>query len=777
MKPTRKPVTNTSCRCQNTACPHATDCPKSKQISLTQKTNHSRKTLPLLLTAALTPSLPAQLDLNGDGMSDVWQTLHNAQNFLPHEDSDHDGLSNHEESLAGTNPFSPESKLGLSIPRRITNPITVSWSSILGKNYQLYSSPDLENWTPIGSIISGDGSIQSLEVSPSSNRQFWQLAAMDRDNDGDGLTAYEETLLNYSDNDPYSSNNFTGTDFTAALTNFGSPGTFTFQGQSIPGTPPSLAESSRFLQQATMGSTYSNIQDVSATGIPAWIENQFTIPATSHVATNNALALTEIDEETNEPFTYSLYPWTWWNTALYAPDVLRQRVAFALSEIFVISQSTDALEDFYWGIATYYDILVNNAFGNYRDLLYEVSTNPAMGHFLSHVQNRPTDPDNNIFPDENYAREIMQLFSIGLFELNQDGSRKKDSSGNDIPTYDNTDITNFARVFTGLTFNPTDPNNGTPYFNELDVFVIDSAEDYLSAQEEWMGVEMAAYEPMHETGIKTLLNGATTNGTLQQDLDAAIDNLFNHPNTGPFIGRLLIQRLVTSNPSPDYIYRVAAAFNDNGSGVRGDMKAIIRAILLDPEARNRSNIDNPQFGKLREPVLRHTHIARSFDYRPASGPLRVGTDASIEAYAQLPMKAPSVFNFYLPDHQPLGPIKDAGLVAPEFQITTATTTIKNLNFYAVSLPFDFVIDPIAEGDEIELLSDFAAENQLIENDDIAGLLDRLDILLTRGQMSATTRSALQAAITGAIANDLEPEETVRFAVTLVASSPDFAILR
>ena len=450
-------------------------------------------------------------------------------------------------------------------------------------------------------------------------------------------------------------------------------------------------------------------------------------------------------------------------------------MAFALSEIFVVAQTTDELGDFHWGIATYYDILVNNAFGNYRDLLYQISTNPAMGHYLSHVKNRPTDPVENIFPDENYAREVMQLFSIGLFELNQDGSRRKDSFGNDIPTYDNTDITNFAKVFTGLTYNPENPNNGTPYYNDLEFDVIDSEERYLAALSEWMGIEMAQYEPMHESGPKTLLNGTTTNGTLQQDLDTAIDNHFNHPNTGPFLGRLLIQRLVKSNPSPDYIRRVAAAFNDNGSGIRGDLQAVVRAILLDPEARNRSFLNDPTHGKLREPLLRHTHVARAFNYRPNRGAFRVLANDGEEAYGQTPMASPSVFNFYLPDHQPLGPIKDAGLVAPEFQITTATTTIKTLNFYLRALPFEFVIYPT--DDNVDTVSDYSAEIALVEAEDVTGLIDRLDILLTRGQMSSNTRSALMTAIDGAMAAELEPIDIVLFAVSLIASSPDSAVLR
>ncbi|MEM8955256.1 MAG: DUF1800 family protein [Verrucomicrobiota bacterium] len=738
---------------------------------------------------ATLPTAPAAgLDLNGDGMSDAWQLKYNATTLSPTADTDGDGDNNRKESIAGTNPFNPNSRLIIdstsftSATAPTNDSLNVSWIAQAGKQYQIRTSTDLQTWTNAGAPINIASGPTTIEVDLGANppvRTFVMVAAADTDADRDGLYAYEERLLGYSDNNPNSntagpSNSpLPGGDFTSAATLFSSPGNFQLDGETVSGTPPSLAEASRFLQQSTMGSTYTTIQNVANTGISAWINAQFAIPATSHVARNNALTIIEQDE-TGGGFPESPYIWTWWDVALFGPDALRQRVAFALSEIFVIGQTTDVLEDRFFGVATYYDILVNNAFGNYRDLLYQVATNPAMGHYLSHVKNRPTDLTNNIFPDENFAREIMQLFSIGLFELNQDGTRKTDDNGNDIPTYDNTDITNFAKVFTGLTYNPTNPNNGTPWENE-DPGPVASIEDYLGASDLWMGIEMAQYEPMHEPGVKLLLNGASTNGTVQQDLNAAIDNLFNHPNTGPFIGHLLIQRLVTSNPSPGYIHRVAAAFNNNGSGVRGDMKAVLRAILLDPEARNRSNLNNSQFGKLREPVLRHTHIARAFQYRPSDGTLRIDAADALGAYAQQPMLSPSVFNFYLPNHQPLGPIKDAGLVAPEFQITTATTTIKNLNFYSLGIPFDSLI--LDSGETVEVLDDYSAETQLIENDNITGLLDRLDILLTRGQMTPSTRAALQLAIEGAIESDAEPGETARFVVSLIASSPDFAVLR
>ncbi|MEM0895849.1 MAG: DUF1800 family protein [Verrucomicrobiota bacterium] len=728
------------------------------------------------------------IDLNGNGLSDAWELAFGATGLSPEGDEDGDGRTNREECIAGTNPHSAQDFVAVTSTTKTKAPaeFTVGWNAMTGKRYQVLVSTNLGDWTTAGSPVTGVSGPVTTTIDLGTQEPaglHCRIAVSDYDADADGLSAYEENLLGFSDANANSNtmgsggNPLPGGDFTAAVELFSSPGNFQLGDQTVAGTPPTLAESSRFLQQATMGSTYATIQSVSSTGIPVWIENQFNLPATSHVAMNNALTIQETDE-TGEMIPESAYIWTWWETALYSDDALRQRVAFALSEILVIAQTTDLLEDIFWGVATYYDILVLNAFGNYRDILYQVSTNPAMGHFLSHVKNRPTDLPNNIFPDENYAREVMQLFSIGLFELNQDGTRKKDAQGNDIPTYDNTDITNFAKVFTGLTFNPQNPNNGTPWYGESDQGPVASIDDYLGADESWMGIQMTQFEPMHESGLKVLLNGTTTNGNIQQDLDAAIDNLFNHPNTGPFVGRLLIQRLVTSNPSPQYVYRVAAAFNDNGSGVRGDMKAVVRAILLDPEARNRSSIGNSEFGKLREPVLRHTHLGRAFQYRPSSGFLRMDGYDGQESYGQRPMRAPSVFNFYLPDHQPLGPIKDAGLVAPEFQITTATTTIKTLNFFATAIPFEYIVPVEDETNPgLTLVDDFSVEEQLVQSGNISGLLDRLDILLTRGQMAPTTRAALEVAINGAVGSGAESWEVARFAVSLVASSPDFAVLR
>jgi len=378
-------------------------------------------------------------------------------------------------------------------------------------------------------------------------------------------------------------------------------GSFNLLAQPLGGNTATLTltaqqEAARLLTQSTFGPTFDLIDEVANIGLENWIREQYEIEP--HLLEPLYLEFEEElgpEPEENE-LHYSLFRWTWWTRALAAEDVLRQRVAFALSEIFVISMETDELFAHQQGVANYYDMLLRNAFGNFRDLLFEVTMHPCMGFYLSHLRNRKANPSENRFPDENYAREVMQLFSIGLFELNQDGTRKVDPDGNPIPTYGNDEIREFAKVFTGLTFSGSNISldeflYGEPVYTE----------------------PMEMFEPEHQPSEKRLLHGTVLpiGQSGMDDINNAIDNLFNHPNVGPFIGRLLIQRLVKSNPSPQYISRVTAAFNDNGQGVRGDMKAVISAILLDEEARDISYFDDPTHGKLREPIVRYTHLLRA----------------------------------------------------------------------------------------------------------------------------------------------------------------------
>ncbi|MEM7802520.1 MAG: DUF1800 family protein, partial [Chloroflexota bacterium] len=471
----------------------------------------------------------------------------------------------------------------------------------------------------------------------------------------------------------------------------------------------------------------------------------------------------------------------WWQALMTNPDQLRQRVANALSQIMVISTRPDELEDLGTAIGSFHDMLLRHAFGNFRDLLYDVTLHPAMGFYLSHAGNQRSDSSINRFPDENYAREIMQLFSIGLFELNSDGTRRKDSSGNDIPTYDNSDIREFAKIFTGLTYTTDEGTNGADE---------DFEQAFLAT--ETCRIPMAMFDQFHEPGEKRLLNGEVvpSGQTGLQDVNDAIDNLFNHPNVGPFIGRLLIQRLVKSNPSHAYIGRVAAAFNNNGSGIRGDMRAVIKAILLDAEARNPSFISDDTHGMLREPFIRYTQLCRSFEARNANGEnlfYNAGYQAA-ENLSQYPFASPSVFNFYMPDYQPLGPLLNGDVDAPEFQITTSVSTIKYFNFMEQIILGDELMDIVgreAEDPDEELTSTIPPISNVGLNLDpyaamegnVAAVIERLNLILTYGSMSDEMLAIISQAVTDLYSADGDWDDAVRFAILLFMTSPEYAILK
>ncbi len=582
--------------------------------------------------------------------------------------------------------------------------------------------------------------------------------------------------------------------------------------QAAQDTPPTERQRAvaRFLSRATFGADLELIEEVAEVGEAAWLEEQFDQEPTLHTPlTVDLLERTEeaydeiletlevgdeqaeekLEEHLEEVFGDLYGPsrrFAWWQTAITAPDQLRQRVAFALSQIFVVSDRVDELADAPVGLASYYDVLVRGAFGNYRDLLLEVTLHPVMGLYLSHLNNQRSDPQTGRFPDENYAREVMQLFSIGLYELAPDGSRRLDATGRPIPTYGNPQIVEFAKVFTGL-------GPGGP-------------EGEFGSDEVDFTRPMRMYQAFHDRGEKRLLGDVVVRAGWRgmRDVESAIDNLFQHPNVGPFIGRRLIQRLVTSNPSPAYLKRVSAAFADNGGGVRGDLQAVVRAILLDPEAA--SPADSPPFGRVREPLLRHVAFLRAFQARSESGSfLELGYRFE-EDLLQHPLSASSVFNFFSPDHQPRG----LEWVAPELQITTTSTIVNMANLIEDATRHDewtelpelglicledpeACVDLVACPDErcfesvadelIEELGEDAYEHYAVEldfenefelaEDDLPALLDRIELLLTRGTMSPHTRGVLQAAVTPLD----DPEERLQLALYLTLISPDYAVAR
>ena len=515
---------------------------------------------------------------------------------------------------------------------------------------------------------------------------------------------------------------------------------------------PTPKEAARFLMQATLGATTDDIAEVCALGFEAWIDAQFQIPT--------SIAHEEVRRHIAAGIPYQIHH-AWWRQILTGRDLLRQRMAVALSEIFVISEVS--INFVAWEMMEYYDDLAEMSFGNWRDLLKAVSLDPLMGHFLSHLRNRKADPALQRYPDENYAREVMQLFSIGLWELNEDGTRRRDEHGREIPTYDNTAITAFARVFTGLGF-------GGPLADE------NKPGDFLNAPPDYSH-PMKLWEDEHDREEKALLRGTTLPAfadapgrRAMDDIDDAMDNLFHHPNVGPFFGRLLIQRLVTSNPSPEYLRRVATAFADNGRGERGDMKAVIKAILLDPEARNPAA--NPATaGRLREPYLRYVRLARTFKARSQEGSFKINDHNTLLTINQSLLNAPSVFNFFLPDYQPPGPLAAAGLYAPEFQIMTSCTAITSVNRYHRMIGDGF--GEIADDPGIMRLS---FDEELKVADDPEALIDLLDLKMACGALSDETKEILLAAYREMPA-DTSAEARVKTIAQLISLSPDFAVFQ
>ncbi|HKQ61372.1 MAG TPA: DUF1800 family protein [Candidatus Polarisedimenticolaceae bacterium] len=501
-------------------------------------------------------------------------------------------------------------------------------------------------------------------------------------------------------------------------------------------------EASRFLAQATLGADWQEIQRTANLGFPAWLDEQFARPLGYQQPMLDERARVGLE------LTADHRRWSWWQQVMRGPDPLRQRVALALSEIFVVSDNLGEISENPRGLANYYDTLLRDAFGNYRDLLRDVTLHPIMGVYLSHLRNERSSGGR--FPDENYAREVMQLFSIGLFRLHPDGSYVLDGQGRPIPTYDNDDITEFAKIFTGLAFAGSDF-------------------DFHEGQELWTA-PMRMYDAFHEPGPKHLLRGryVPAGQTGMQDVDDAIDDLFQHPNVGPFIGRKLIQRLVTSNPSRAYLARVSAAFADNGAGVRGDLRAVVRAILLDPEARRWPQESAIGEGMLRESFLRRVHLARAFDAANLVGSYPIDDGGAPTDFSQRPLSSPTVFNFFLPDYQPAGPIADAGLVAPEFQIITAVTAITSANALQSQVESAMNGDP---NDALEVRLDLDEEIAIAA--DPRALVDRLDLLLLYGNMSQPMREVLLHALE----QRTDPVERAELAVYLISISPEYVVVK
>jgi len=513
-----------------------------------------------------------------------------------------------------------------------------------------------------------------------------------------------------------------------------------------PPTPISKAEAFQFLNQATFGATEAEAGRLIGMRYEAWIDDQFRkLPS---------LQLPHLQSLPPPDFMGQLHPDRvdiWFRNSLSGDDQLRQRVAFALSEIMVVSQ-LGALQGRPFAVADYYDVLARNAFGNYRDLLEEITLHPAMGVYLSMLGNEKPNPALNIRPDENYARELMQLFSIGLVELEIDGTVRLDANDQPIPTYDQDVIEGFAHVFTGWTWalSPVFGSGRVPVSSQY------------TPMEHW--------PEYHDTGPKQLLNGIVlpAGQTGEQDLSDALDNIFNHPNVGPFIAIRLIQRLTTSNPSPAYVRRVAEVFNNNGAGVRGDLGAVVRAILLDAEARPSAASDVD--GKLKEPLLRLTQLYRAYNAQSANGGYRqLGGVSAI--FGQGPLQSPSVFNFFSPFFAPPGEIRNAGLVAPELEIATEYQNTFITNYMLLQTFGLNQANPDLRPNDVYI--DIQQEMNVAA--DIDALIDLVAGKLLGGQVSAPLRTE----IAGMLERLPEADPVLRAAeaIYLVVTSPEFAYQR
>jgi uncharacterized protein (DUF1800 family) len=521
-------------------------------------------------------------------------------------------------------------------------------------------------------------------------------------------------------------------------------------------------EAARFLTQTTMGATDAEITRVRGMNLDTWLYQQFITPLTSHVTYLNSVLPVR-------PPVVDDFMEYWWTQAIAGTDQFRQRAAFALSQIMVISTNDGNLNTQPYAFARYQDVLGNDAFGNYRQLLKDVTLTAAMGQYLNMMQSKKQNTAGTVFPNENYAREVLQLFSIGLNTLNADGTLALDGGGQPQPTYTEDTVKGFARAFTGWSW------GGTPKDNNSFTNPTPSPNNFPQL---YYPIAMEAWPQYHEPGSKVLLGGVTipSGDTAERDMDAAIDNIYYHTNVGPFICKQLIQRLITSNPSPGYVGRCVAKFNNDGGGgaiIRGNMKAVWRTIVMDPEARSPGLVRDTQFGKGREPVIRFNTMIRALNGKATSTRFRfTDTSSPDSALGESPYRAGSVFNFYAPDFIPQGDFTLRHQLAPEMQILTTTSAVGGNN-YLNGLIFSGIAGVGgAAGDRVNFdfvtLLPFATKP--------AVLIDKLNYLLLNGRMSVELRTTLVAAIEAMpAATQANQLDRVRTAVYLATFGPEFTI--
>ena len=556
------------------------------------------------------------------------------------------------------------------------------------------------------------------------------------------------------------------------------------------GLEEDLQLASRFLSHATLGATIEEIEEVSKVGIDNWIDDQYIMPVTNYTDPTVEILFElyerckdKLGDECEDDFVPNPVMWryAWWHNTMHGQDKLRQRVAMALSEILVVSDQSD-LGNIPHGIGFYYDILMRNAFGNYKTLLTDMTLSPAMGFYLSHMNNPKSIPMLNIRPDENYAREFMQLFTIGLYELNQNGTRKINlSDGKWIPTYDNDDIKELAKVFTGL--------SGAEWQDDADNRPVVFGRNHFRYS---FITPMKMYEDWHEQGEKRLIGDKiiADGQTGMEDIEQTIEHIFNHENVGPFLATRLIQRLVKSNPSAEYVKRIATVFNNNGQGERGDLRAVIKSILTDDEAMDCYRIDHKSNGMLRTPMLRYTQMMLGLKAVTKSEWFWNSSYFFQEQTEQHVLSSPTVFNFYTPDYVPDADFADNNMVGPEFQILNSSTSSNYINWMLLALNRDYLFDRfdfefpdllnetffIMYTDDVDSYkAEFSDEYWLGLASAPEQYIDYLDILLTNGQLSIDKKERL---INAMKRKDIfNTKEAANYALFMIMIDPDFVVMK